>query len=88
MGQPKDISDDGARLRELVGVPDGVRVEGEQIDDVVGFVLGEQVGVDLREVCRQDDVGVLALERGEADVGVLDVDTGGSRWFSVLFLFE
>lgn len=76
MSQPERKRHDCARLRLLVGLLDDLRVHREEVDYVVGLVLGEEVGSDLADVGRDGDVGVVTLDRGQSDVVVLDVDTG------------
>lgn len=76
--EPEGVRDDCAGLRVRVGGSDNVGVECEQVDDVVGSVFDEQVGVNERRVFGQDNVGVLSLHRCESDVGVLEVDTSVS----------
>lgn len=69
MCEPERKSDDRRRLARLVRIANDVRVRRDEIDDVVGLVLGEKLGLDKGEVVGNDNVGVLALHRGKADVG-------------------
>lgn len=76
MREAEEVGDDGGRLGVLVRGRDDVGEESESEDDVVRLVLGEESGVDRGEgVLREGDIGVLALNRRESDVGVLQVDT-------------
>lgn len=76
MSQPEHVGDDSGRLVILHSVLDELGVRGEEVDNLPGLGLADEVGVDLSHVLREDDVGVLSLDRAQSDMGVLDVGTG------------
>ena len=66
-------------FRLLVGVLHGKGVHGEVVDNVVHFGVVEDGQVNLGYRLGEDGVGVFTLDRGEADVCVLD------EWAEIAF---
>jgi hypothetical protein len=73
VGELEHVGHDPRRLVVLHGVPHELRVRSEEVDDLPGLRLADQISVDLGNILGQDDVGVLSLDRAETNVRVLNV---------------
>jgi hypothetical protein len=86
MAQPERERADRARLERDERRTDDGGVLREEEEDLLRFGLGEEGGVDGGGTLgggREDEVrGVLALDRGQTDVGVLKVRSCGRNGVS------
>lgn len=65
--------DDGAGFVRLDGGLNDIGIRAKQEDDVPSGLLSEEVGVDGSGLRKGKEFGVLPLDRGNTDVGILEV---------------